>query len=198
MLALSAPSRLNRALTPPEHAMPELKKRKREQGPKKLFHLSIKSDGTIAFNLASKFDAFPRKLTSQIIRQIIERHGCSVPRAVFSIYHTESLQPYPAAPYGFQKASYSLVGMANLLALDHFCVEKLEGWDVREAEWVSLEPRVLVDNPHFTELHALRVDDIGWGFDRNGCLSLSVAREEEVYVRRSSVYVQRLVQSAES
>ena len=58
---------------------------------------------------------------------------------------------------------------------------------------VQLAFHAPVANPSFSHSHSLRFDDIGWGFDRDGCISMSVSQKTVDLVHKSSVYVQQNV-----
>jgi hypothetical protein len=83
------------------------------------------------------------------------------------------------------------LGFANLASLNGFRNQRLREVDLEGVEWVQLAPSVQALNPQFNHLHSLRVGDIGWGFDREGCISIAIFKEADGFIYKSSVYVQK-------
>lgn len=66
-------------------------------------------------------------------------------------------------------------------------------YDKYVAAGIVLEPWSIVRtlDPQFIHSHSLRVGDVGWGFDREGCVSIAIVEEAEGFSNRSSVFVQK-------
>jgi hypothetical protein len=78
------------------------------------------------------------------------------------------------------------LGFANLASLNGFRNQRLREVDLKGVEWVQLAPSVQALNPQFNHLHSLRVGDIGWGFDREGCISIAIFKEADGFIYKSS------------
>lgn len=162
-----------------------------------LFCLSVRSHGTVTVVLDQRFDVFPVALTSVIARQIeaeyTDRHAARRDKPFFfptyAVCSMEWLWPRSPAPRVVLMRTHGCLGLANLASLDGFRTQRLKEFDLERAEWLQLAPSVQIRNPQFNHLHSLRVGDIGWGFDREGCISLAIVKESEGFVQKSSVYV---------
>lgn len=167
-----------------------------------LFHLSVRSDGTVAVVLDRRFDIFPVALTSMIAKQIeaeysdrhVVRSDEPFPLITYDICGMEWIWPRFAAPRAVLIRTHNYLGLANLTSLNGFRTQRLREVDLERAEWVQLAPSVRTLNPQFNHLHSLRVGDVGWGFDREGCVSIAIVKGVEGAVHRSSVYVQKIEQ----
>jgi hypothetical protein len=185
--------------------MSEPKKRKLDESENRLFQLSVNSAGTVTAVIDPSFNIFPQNLLAFIRRQIESQYAdIQNRRAVrpagplvivtHEVRTTDWAWPYFASPSLHQRSTYRHVGLANLVALDVFRRETLERQDMVRTEWLQLVPQTAhVSNPTFDKLHSLRATDIGWGFDSNGCVSVSAIRPTGEHVFKSTAYVYKQV-----
>ncbi|KAI8936012.1 hypothetical protein NX059_007514 [Plenodomus lindquistii] len=162
----------------------------------------------ISVGLNPSFDVFPKTLRDRLVNEakqslytqalkiktntlptigaphsIIEARGCKGSRNAFV---TISSMEHSAD-----------VSFANkellLLALRKF--KRI----LSSAHFVELDPpkdRDLISNPSFVHWHSVRHGEIGWGFDKHGCLSLystkwvgSTVQEDVLYVKKAEYAV---------
>lgn len=62
---------------------------------------------------------------------------------------------------------------------------------VKKTAFVKTEAEGEIKNPEFLEFHSVRRDEIAWGFDANGCLSLHLVFMEQGRLKDYTVFVQR-------
>ena len=108
----------------------------------------------------------------------ITRKRVSQPRDKTSDYEAPRKKTYPA------------VSFANKEALKEFLVKA----PARKAKFVELKlPDGMqpMSNPDFAQLQSVRPDEMGWGMDKDGCLSLHVTTMENGRLRHESIFVER-------
>ena len=177
---------------------------KAESNNSRFFSLSMHFNGAAVVTLDSRFSVYPPELTSLNAKPIeveysdrhIIRSDQPIDFKTYDIWTMEWAWPDSAVwpLFNGQLGTHCHIGLANLMSLDTFRRTTLKIVKVDESTWVRLIPNAPIKNPHFNLLHATRVDDIGWGFYQDGCVSLSLAKNTGINVHRSTVYVQKNVQ----
>jgi hypothetical protein len=81
------------------------------------------------------------------------------------------------------------LSIANTALLELFLKSQKES--LKKPNFVMLKQQEGIVNPEFTQLHAVRHDEIGWGFDSYGCLSLYLVYIDQGKLREYVIYVQR-------
>jgi hypothetical protein len=87
------------------------------------------------------------------------------------------------------KDSIVSLSLANTALLEVFLKSQKER--LEKPSFVMLKRHEGISNPEFTQLHAVRHEEIGWGFDTYGCLSLYLVYIDQGKLREYVIYVQR-------
>ena len=64
--------------------------------------------------------------------------------------------------------------------------------------FVSTKIEAAIKNPDFIRLHAVRVNEIGWGFDADGCLALCLVFRDGAQLKSYDIFVERIEIKRES
>jgi hypothetical protein len=81
------------------------------------------------------------------------------------------------------------LSLANTALLECFLDTKKKY--LEKPSFVYLRKEEGVANPDFIQLHSVRRNEIGWGFDTNGCLSLYLVFLEDAKLNEYAIFVQR-------
>jgi hypothetical protein len=81
------------------------------------------------------------------------------------------------------------LSLANTALLECFLNTKQKY--LEKPSFVFLKKEEGVANPDFIQLHSVRRNEIGWGFDTNGCLSLYLVFFEDAKLNEYAIFVQR-------
>ncbi|KAF1920034.1 hypothetical protein BDU57DRAFT_438520 [Ampelomyces quisqualis] len=81
------------------------------------------------------------------------------------------------------------LSIANTTLLEIFLEVQKDA--LAEPKFILLKTQKGLANPDFNQLHSVRHDEIGWGFDTNGCLSLYLVSIDKGRLKEYFIYVQR-------
>jgi hypothetical protein len=166
-----------------------------------IVYIKINKDGTASAVLGDQYRMFPKPLQDLVVNQVAGMSSfeyTSVP-AQFNVSSVDSstcevfegsyimhLRNHEAPKI---RSVHDSIGLANLAAMDRFMEIELVSREKGKEKWVELDLESQLENPLFDEQHSLRPGDLGWGFDKNGGISLCAASRIQLYVQYDSVCV---------
>lgn len=170
------------------------KKRRSEGDDVILVHIKIKADGLAEIELGRRFGIFPEPLLEVVKEQVLEYAEANV-----TTNFSKVILPSPASSKHevfersfvtrgssqtepTKKSAHNSVGLANLAVMQKFMQVQFLSKDTDDEEWVELDIEPKLDNPIFDQQHSLRIGDLGWGFDKNGGISLCAASRTDLHV----------------
>lgn len=156
----------------------------------------------ISITLPAKFNVFPQELRLPLQHSYVttvrkqlkawEDNTTWVKRYTYSLILDQricSSNPDSGYKTSTLKNDIPTLSLANTALLDHF--SKNRSKYLKDPSFVPLRVKEPIANPHFIELHSVRHDEIGWGFDMNGCLSLYLVHMENGKLNKYIIFVQR-------
>lgn len=153
----------------------------------------------ITSQLWEKFDKYPNppretieeKYTDEVYF-ILERlqNGKSVTHShTYHIINGVRTNGTSASDYKTAQAAVFLnASMANVAVLEQF----IKDTPARKTAFVQA-PKVKLANPDFAALHSVPHGHMGWGFDKDGCLSLHLTKIENNRLKHLYIYVESKV-----
>lgn len=87
------------------------------------------------------------------------------------------------------KDSIRSLSIANTTLFEMF-IER-SGKYLEKPAFVELKTEAGIANPDFIQLHSVRRNEIGWGFDMNGCMSLYLVYMDDGKLKEFAMFVQR-------
>jgi hypothetical protein len=156
----------------------------------------------ITAKLSNKYNVFPgylRQVLQASYQTTIQRQMAALLSGIplkfnitFSvIIETRIRQPDPIIEPNVTTYKNNVVSLslANTILVELFM--KTQGEYLEKPNFVMLPKLDGMANPDFTRLHATRHNEIGWGFDIYGCLSLFLVYIHEGKLEEYVIYVQR-------
>lgn len=177
------------------------KKRKCEGDDETFIHIKIKADGLAEIELDGRFSIFPEPLLEVVKEQVFEYAETnettkfskiillSPASSTYEVFERSFVTRGSSQTEPTKKSAHNSVGLANLAAMQKFMQVQFLSKDTDDEEWVELDIEPKLDNPIFDQQHSLRIGDLGWGFDKNGGISLCGASRTNLHVQHDSVYV---------
>ncbi|KAF2994805.1 hypothetical protein E8E13_001538 [Curvularia kusanoi] len=147
-----------------------------------------------------KFDRYPETLRvamethhENLMRIIMAKfqHGLPLtPTYEYTVTSKKSSQPKDAKnDYQVLRSDrYPAASLANQAILENF----LSKAPSRKLGYTELKVGRSMANPTFAQLHSVRNGDMGWGFDRYGCLSLHLTKIEDGCLKHEALWVERV------
>lgn len=159
-------------------------------------------DLTIAIGLPVKFNVFPDELRTRLQRAYIatfrsqlkslESNTTWVTRYTYSLIadlRIRSSDSNGGITTATLKKDISTLSLANTALLEDFYTNHHKY--LEDPSFVPLKVKEQIANPAFTQLHSVRRNEIGWGYDMNGCLSLYLVFIENGKLNEYVIFVQR-------
>jgi hypothetical protein len=82
------------------------------------------------------------------------------------------------------------LSLANTTLLEKFA--RASKKCLENSSFVQLKTEESIVHPEFVQLHSVRRNEIGWGFDVNGCLSFYLVSKENAKLVEYAIFVQRV------
>jgi hypothetical protein len=165
-----------------------------EDEPNELCHVTA--------TLHSKFMIFPEDLRKRLQRMYQSMLQCQMTallsgtthqfKFTYSIFTERKVrQATPSAEPNITLCKESIVSLsiANTTLLEIFLKAQKES--LNKPNFIQLKTQEGLANPDFNQLHSVRHEEISWGFDCNGCLSLYLVSIDKNKLKEYSIYVQR-------
>ena len=151
----------------------------------------------IKTDLHDKFGPYPKALRQQVentytddvytILEVFASGGAFPKTYTYQIVNWGHFQGGSPLDYKVtQKETYYTVGMANVAVLEQL----LKIAPPRKADFVEA-PDVELINPDYAALHSVPPGQMGWGFDKDGCLSLHKTIIQKNKLKHIFAYVKR-------
>jgi hypothetical protein len=151
--------------------------------------------------LHSRFDIFPLQLrktlqlsytaTVQSLMKTLEARATTRDKYIFSIILDVRVRQSSRNAVNTTTICGGIpsLSLANTVLLDRFLNTKKKF--LEKPSFVYLKTDEGIANPDFIQLHSVRRNEIGWGFDTNGCLSLYLVYMEDAKLNEYALFVQR-------
>jgi hypothetical protein len=82
------------------------------------------------------------------------------------------------------------LSLANTTLLEKFA--RASKNCLENSSFVQLKTEESIVHPEFVQLHSVRRNEIGWGFDMNECLSFYLVSKENAKLVEYAIFVQRV------
>jgi hypothetical protein len=167
--------------------------------------IEIEPDETchITVVLHSRYDVFPASLRAKLqttyttmIRSQMEALETNVTpgaRYTFSVVselRVRQTDPASAKTQSICRDNIHSLSLANTALLDFF--RKTNKRYLEMPNFVQLKTEDGISNPEFIQLHSVRRNEIDWGFDTNGCLSLYLVFMDKAKLHEYVIFVHRM------
>jgi hypothetical protein len=156
----------------------------------------------ISITIHSKFNAFPASLRAtlqDIYVATVKDHMKTLEgdKATPNSKHTWSIiadtrvrsNPNPRIATEVIKNNIPALCLANTWLLEHFMNTKRRF--LEKPTFVSQEAENGETNPTFVQLHSVRKNEIGWGYDAKKCLSLYLVFVKDTKLYEHALFVQQ-------
>ena len=199
---MSPPKTKKRGAEQSDTVTPAKRATARKLGEPEVIELEEDETYHIAVRLHSKFDVYPPLLRktlessfgSTVQAQVKAMSDKTLPKdkysfAIVTERRVRQAMPNAASNRTNLKLDIPSLSLANTALLELFSRNHKKY--LEKPSFVQLKTEEGIANPEFIYHHAVRLNEIGWAFDTNGCLSLDLVYKENAKVNDYAIYVER-------